>query len=296
MEIIANSDMDSGWMVKDRPLPQVPITTEPDAVSLKTTDGPAGLRRGIVGMWVLMAVRSRRVEYGNSASLLQLRMMGNGMMQGTGSLGNVFCCAGWWIRELLLARQYTREGRMSSQSQLWMSKWCLVWLMIMNNDSIVSTYECVVCIRWSCRSRQVTQPSRKWWISPEIYVHMNSTWSVNTILHAFITSQHPFSLFYHHLMYLLGAIDEVDGHSLRTIVDRSHRTSRKRFSLNVRERGWKKRPPRLSNMAYYRSCCTIKILTNSMEGAHQTELMLLTLVSHKTDWLHWLASKQAFDC
>lgn len=51
MEIIANSDRDSGWSVKDFPLHNLAITTEPDAVTLRATDGPAALRRTkVVGM------------------------------------------------------------------------------------------------------------------------------------------------------------------------------------------------------------------------------------------------------
>lgn len=45
MEIIANSDEDTGWSVKERPLHGPTVTTEPNVVTLGVTDGPSGLGR-----------------------------------------------------------------------------------------------------------------------------------------------------------------------------------------------------------------------------------------------------------
>lgn len=39
MEIVANSNIDSGWSIKDLPLQSVVVTTEPNAVSFGATAG-----------------------------------------------------------------------------------------------------------------------------------------------------------------------------------------------------------------------------------------------------------------
>jgi len=50
MEIIATSDMDSGWTVKDLPNQDFPTSTGPSAVSTAAIDGPDNQKFSKIGL------------------------------------------------------------------------------------------------------------------------------------------------------------------------------------------------------------------------------------------------------
>ncbi|TVY21016.1 hypothetical protein LARI1_G000576, partial [Lachnellula arida] len=50
MEIIATSDTDSGWVVKDLPSQHFPVATGPSAVSTAAIDGPDNRKRSKSGL------------------------------------------------------------------------------------------------------------------------------------------------------------------------------------------------------------------------------------------------------
>lgn len=50
MEIIATSDTDSGWVVKDLPSQHFPAATGPSAVSTAAIDGPDNQKRSKSGL------------------------------------------------------------------------------------------------------------------------------------------------------------------------------------------------------------------------------------------------------
>ena len=50
MEIIANSDADSGWAVKDLPNQHFPTATEPSTVSTAAIDGPDNQKHSKSGL------------------------------------------------------------------------------------------------------------------------------------------------------------------------------------------------------------------------------------------------------